>query len=270
MTSYAMQEATAVSEIGFPEFTAKLVTDVFEALINANLTQMEAYTELSKTMQDGLTAYINNTKNDVPAEAILELLIAKFPSATKNSKLSEEDAEGLNALVKPILPPAKENADGTTTETVTYKSNMTLSDDVWTGLLDNVASVISQNKYTLLQNMVKQGMLRLVVDNGTIETNLTFDASSTTTDYKNITDFDRGTTKSVGRGSMGAKLFGFFGASASKKTTTTTFNVSTTQKKVITNDDTNVEITGRVKINFSTDYLKLLEEPATVEATEAS
>ncbi|WP_413699982.1 hypothetical protein ACLKMH_22115 [Psychromonas sp. KJ10-10] len=79
MTSYALGEATGVSEIGFPEFTAKLVTDVFEALVNANLTQMEAYTELSTTMEDGLEAYINNTKNDVPPEAILELLTEKFP-----------------------------------------------------------------------------------------------------------------------------------------------------------------------------------------------
>lgn len=244
MTSYALNEATGVSEIGFPEFTAKLVTDVFEALVNANLTQMEAYTELSKTMEDGLQAYINNTKNDVPPEAILELLTEKFPSVSKDSSPTVTDASALNSLVKPETP---------------YTDETNFTGEIWTGLLDSLSAVIAQNKFTLLQNMVKQGMLRLVVDNGTIETSLTFDASSTASTYENVTDFERTNTKTTRRGSVGARLFGFFGGSSSNKTTRTTFNVSTAQSRSTNLDNTNVQITGGIKINFSTDYLKLLE-----------
>lgn len=38
-----------------PEFTAKLVTDTFEVLVNANLTQMEAYSELLEVTGDILS-----------------------------------------------------------------------------------------------------------------------------------------------------------------------------------------------------------------------
>ncbi|WP_413699981.1 hypothetical protein ACLKMH_22110 [Psychromonas sp. KJ10-10] len=114
------------------------------------------------------------------------------------------DASALNELVKPDTA---------------YTEETNFTGEIWTGLLDSLSAVIAQNKFTLLQNMVKQGMLRLVVDNGTIETSLTFDASSTASTYENVTDFERTNTKSTRRGSVGARLFGFFGTSNSNKTT---------------------------------------------------
>lgn len=45
-----------LGEIGFPEFTAKLVKDVFDALLGTTLRQMEQYSELvaatAKTLQE--------------------------------------------------------------------------------------------------------------------------------------------------------------------------------------------------------------------------
>ncbi len=38
-TSAAVTEAARLDEIGFPEFTCKLVTDVFDALVSANIRQ---------------------------------------------------------------------------------------------------------------------------------------------------------------------------------------------------------------------------------------
>jgi hypothetical protein len=62
-TSTAVTEATRLAEIGFPEFTAKLAKDVFDALLAATLRQMEAYSELvaatAKTLQDYVAENFN-------------------------------------------------------------------------------------------------------------------------------------------------------------------------------------------------------------------
>ena len=253
----------ALNDIGFTEFTAKLVTDVFEALVDANLTQMEAYSALSSATQEGLTTYINNTKNDVPTEAILDFLTEKFPSATEGGKLTASDAKGLNALLTNIKKTeAKENSKETQAEVVevtTYETNTKLTSGGWDKLLDNVASVISQNKYSLLQEMVKQGMLRLVVDNGTIETRLNFDVSSERNTNIEVRNYTRDNFKTKRKGRISGRLFGF-GGSTSTKSTRKSLRVTTAKMEKNGSDKISTKIFGGVTINFSTDYLKLSDE----------
>lgn len=261
MASNAIIDAKEVENIGFPEFTSKLITDTFEALINANVTQMEAYSELLEVTSVSLSAYINNTKNDVSPETILEFLAVKLPpliadednqtsSIHKGKKLTEQDAEGLNRLIK-------SDAEAGRTAVV-YEKNDTLDDSKWASLLDNIASVISQNKYQLLSEMVRQGMLRLVVDNGTIETRLNIHASSQKFTYTNASQYHRGTQRSTNRGRVGG-IFSLFGVNTSNKSVRTSFKVSTARAGQNTRDETTVDISGGVTINFSTDYLKLTE-----------
>jgi len=45
-TDLAVTQAGRLNEMGFPEFTAKLITDTFDALIAANMRQTQAYIEL--------------------------------------------------------------------------------------------------------------------------------------------------------------------------------------------------------------------------------
>jgi hypothetical protein len=61
-TSTAVTEATRLGEIGFPEFTAKLVKDVFDALLGATLRQMEAYSELVAATQRLLRSMLMRTR----------------------------------------------------------------------------------------------------------------------------------------------------------------------------------------------------------------
>ena len=61
-TAAAVTEAARLDEIGFPEFTAKLITDTFDALVSANLRQTEAYIELVQSVAKSLKAFIDDTK----------------------------------------------------------------------------------------------------------------------------------------------------------------------------------------------------------------
>jgi hypothetical protein len=50
----------------------KLVTDVFDALISANIRQTQAYVELLQAISKSLSQYIDDTKDDITGEMILK------------------------------------------------------------------------------------------------------------------------------------------------------------------------------------------------------
>jgi len=175
-TADAVNQASRLSEIGFPEFTAKLVTDVFDALVSANVRQTESYLALIKEVGKTLSQYINDTKDDIGGEEIMQFLALVAPpdnagdGSTEPSKvkvgnsLSQPEAHAIQAAV---------NISG---ETVNHNAAAAGAIDqaAYEKIVDAVASRIGANKYDLLKEMVKQGILRLVVENGVIETRLTF------------------------------------------------------------------------------------------------
>ncbi len=85
-TSVAVSEATRLGEIKFPEFTSKLITDVFDALIAANIRQTEAYVELLKAVSKSLSEYINDTKDDISGDMVLQLLAKVLPDPTSEAE----------------------------------------------------------------------------------------------------------------------------------------------------------------------------------------
>ena len=76
-----------LAEIGFPEFTSKLITDVFDSLIAANIRQTEAYVELIQAVSKSLTEYINDTKDDISGDMILQYLARILPDSEKGTKV---------------------------------------------------------------------------------------------------------------------------------------------------------------------------------------
>lgn len=92
-TSEAVSQSTRLSEIGFPEFTTKLITDVFDALISSDLRQTQAYIELLQATSKTLQGFINDTKDDISGEMLLEFLATVIPA-------NAEDSEHVTALIK--------------------------------------------------------------------------------------------------------------------------------------------------------------------------
>jgi hypothetical protein len=83
-TSTAVTEATRLGEIGFPEFTAKLVKDVFDALLGATLRQMEAYSQLVAATAKTLKEYVSENKNLVSGEEVWDWLTTNLPGPAKH------------------------------------------------------------------------------------------------------------------------------------------------------------------------------------------
>ena len=112
--------------------------------------------------------------------------------------------------------------------------------------------------------MVHQGVLRLYVDNGIIETRLTFTtygqavSSSSKTNRKRIED-SRASGFGAGGGFggiVGNTLAGFGAAGGSGKSSSS-LAVSTSQASQRDVSGSRVQIFGRVRLNFKTDMLPL-------------
>ena len=68
--SQAVENATRLSEIGFPEFTAQLITDTFNAITASYLDQTAQYMAVVQAVSQTLQDYINNTADDISADEI--------------------------------------------------------------------------------------------------------------------------------------------------------------------------------------------------------
>lgn len=267
-TSAAVSEAARLGEIGFPEFTVKLVTDVFDALIGANLRQQEAYIQLLQSVSGSLTDYINNTKDDFGPEQILQFLAAVLPAldadgnedpndpsgtmVAEGKTLTSGDADALNvALEVPKDADGNEIVAGDNTVAVAGA----LDADGVQAILTAVATRLAANKYTLLKEMVRLGMLRLIVDNGSIETRLTFSTRGSSLSQNASAQYSRRSFGFRARAKTGSFFSPWVNASAS--TSYNSLSVSTSNKFDRDVSGSSVQIFGRVQINFKTDFQPL-------------
>jgi len=257
-TELAVTQAARLNEIGFPEFTAKLITDTFDALVSANLRQTQAYIELVQQISKTLTQYINDTRDDINGEELMQFLAAALPpdGATAESEpskvavgstLTTADLTSLNDALR-IPEVTGENQ-------ITVPTGSALTQAEVNTVLEAVANRLSANKYSLLQEMVKLGILRLVVENGTIETRLTFTTYGSTFYEKQANKYHRDSFQFKAKARTGALVS--LWAKASASTAYTSVNISTTKETNRDISGSRVQIYGSVIIHFKTDYQPL-------------
>jgi hypothetical protein len=128
-------------------------------------------------------------------------------------------------------------------------------------LYDAVAERIAANKYTLLQEMVRMGLVRLVVEHGSIETRLTFRAWEHHLDEakEKHRDKQKELIKAKERRGGGLVKHVFGGKRGKRKQRDSSITVNTASQLHRDVSGTSVEIFGRVLIHFKTDYQPLAE-----------
>jgi hypothetical protein len=241
----AITGAARLSEIGFAEFTSALVTDVFAALIDANIKQTKSYMDLVNLLATTLKDFINNTKDDISPQEIAQFALAlKLPALeadpSSSTELTVVEAANLNRETK--LP-----ADA---ELVNYVATAGKLNSQIDSIKGAIAIRIAANKYNLLREMTRQGVLRLVVDNGIIETRLIFSTYGYTSHDKNRFDDFRHVAGALAISGSGGG-FGLTGIGAAS------IMVSTSSSSDRDVNGSNVQIYGRVELRFKTDYVPL-------------
>ena len=238
--SSAISNATRLDEIGFPEFTAQLITDTFNAITSSYIEQTAQYINLVQAVAKTLQDFINDTVDDISADEIGAFLVALgalnddaldflLGDSTATASLSGPEATALTNAV--TLSPAAGTATGSaiTSGTISTTKRQTIS--------DAIARRIANNRFDLLQTMVRQGVLRLYVDNGTIETRLTFTTYGSAVKSTSESNRERLEKASVsgnvlggGFGVAGALGGGGFGGASGSGKTTSSLSVSTSSR----------------------------------------
>jgi hypothetical protein len=296
----------------YTNFTASLVTSTFEALMDSNLKQIEAYTDMVSTMSKDLTTYINETTDEVQDEQVLQYLEqlplqqAGLISAPENevgiqysdagepqlveldpdnNPVSSFDIKNVGSALLGLVPGGGTlsglagNAISSINQAVQLPGAAGPALDTLTDLKNEVdgtadtnnlnrlifkavAQRIASNKYALLENMVRLGFMRLVVDNGVIQTDL--DMTFTEVDKysrkeKNkVKDRQKRKTVTKTRPSFASFLFG--GRSRTRdRAKHVRLEVNKTVEKVNTKNTGRVNMGAMVRIEFSTDYQPLSE-----------
>ena len=129
-------------------------------------------------------------------------------------------------------------------------------------IYDSIAANISANKYGLLQEMIKLGMVRIVIDKGLIETAMTFESVTTevTETSKELQNTDKTKVKFKRKQRRGVFARIFKGKdkrkSMSKKRTV---NVSTYKERHLNSQTERGSLMGRSVIHWHTDYVPVRE-----------
>lgn len=257
----AITNATRLSEIDFPEFTAKLITGTFDAITASYIAQMAQYMNILQVAAQTLQEYINNTVDDISADEIGAFLLAlgALDDAALNFLLGDStaaasiDGTALGVISAAVAVPAAAGVPA-----VLSGNNLTATKK--DAIVQAIARRIAVNKYDLLQTMVRQGLLRLYVDNGTIETRLTFTTYGRAVSSSSRSNLDRANNSIAAgaAGGIGGLLgSGAIGLGAGDGITATRLTVSTAKESQCDVSGSRVQVFGRVKLNFKTDFLPL-------------
>lgn len=294
MSNYAIDTAARFGEIPFVEFTKELVTGVFDSLVEAHILQMEEYANFVNSLTTDLSTYINNTQDGVTFDQISDFVLAYELPSVDNTALTTvlgqlqapptgsptptnpnptqpaTTSTWWGGLINGLAPAVSGLVDKIKdpTEIAGLNALHQYNQDVIAGastttvptyeqIHDAIAALITSNKYGLLQTMAKQGVMRLVVTEGEIETKITFSTwnnsySGSDTGYSNEIKDKVKTKNKVGGG-----LIGIFEAKKKKKQVTRTVTVNTAKSYQRDSSGTRVDIFGRVLIKFKTDYAPL-------------
>lgn len=289
MSNYAIDTAARFGEIPFVEFTKELVTGVFDSLVDAHVLQMEEYANFVNSLTQDLSTYINNTQDNVTFDQISDFVLnyelpnvdatalttalnqLQPPSSTTaappaGSPPATTDTwwggliNGLAPAVAGLVDKVKDPSEVAGLEALNAYNDQVMNGVAmasrtipsYVEIRNAIAALITSNKYGLLQTMAKQGMMRLVVTEGEIETKITFSTWNSSSSGSSTDDKVKDKTRTVDRRGVFGKIL-----KGRDKTKSRVVTVNTAKSYQRDSSGTKVDIFGRVLIKFKTDYAPL-------------
>jgi hypothetical protein len=264
-------DLTALPDIGFAEFTTQLINDVFDGLVSQNIRQVQSYLELVEGLAATDKSYVESAYSDISDDQADVLLYKALPDTSESSTeghlviaggtLTEAQADLLNAALQ--LP----EADGGLTTNMAGDATADNKVAVATATDQVLDSTHIETIYTAakrklaykqiysLREMARMGMMRLVVDSGSIETRLTFTTHTYSGSSSSSTSVDTQSKGKTGQLSAGLALKKWIDISAN--TANNQVKVRTATERSHDNTGSHLQIYGAVKVTFKTDYAPL-------------
>lgn len=244
-----MDAASRLNDIPFVDFTKGLVVDIFDALVETHITQMQEYASFVTVISNGLSAYINNTIDNVsfadistfvstynlpqPKDFPLEKALAALKSPelsskptmpTDNDPVKADQTKWWGGLMNTLGPIVSKLVDKVkdTKLAPSLKAIDDFNNDVngiatiaaskipkYDDIHKSIAALIASNKYALLQNIVNEGKMQLKIKRGKIETRLSFNTWSYNTESNYSSTTTNTKDKTANNTFKGGGLLGF-------------------------------------------------------------
>ena len=243
-----------IQHIGFTEFTSQLIRETYDAIVSGSIEQMKNYADFISTISAGLDSFLSKSASridhDVYIRELLDIQSESGPigfSGDEKLKIKVSNHfDGITIGDDPLK----------TFDTVLNNAPVgKITRDDLISFIDNKVKRNSEKNFKALETLVKLGLQKIVVDTGSIESKLTFHINAI--DSKNINTHDSSRSSHALDVSAGFKL-GWFGAEANYKYNR--LDVSVVNENISSAVNLNVDIIGRVKINFKTESFPIVTD----------
>ena len=260
-----------VGAVDFPAFVGGLIQNVFQAIVNASIQQMNAYAEMLKSVAQTVDQF---AQDNISLNNARDWLVDKFPgdlgidasdpegAGPRLQVTNEDNAEGMLARLNQEMGLAQPITD--------------LSDaEQEARLVQSARLQMARSRQQLLSSMVILGINRIVVTDGAINAKVVFDfrASDTAKRTAAASLYDRDTSMNRNTTVAGAH-FGWGGAASKNENVQT--HMTTVQSSVNEESESKQEmkakLTGEVRVNFKSDYFPMekMASPAMIAAIQGN
>ena len=251
----AVDEAEKLGDIGFPEFTSKLVNDTFNAMVSSMIKQEQSYADLLEKAAMTLDEFASSTVPDHQVNTWLDNNLGtnsdgKNPVEAGN-ELSKAQAQTLFSEVKNFVSKSKLKDFNFVSENngeLTAKEGK-VDDKNKQEVMDAVRKAVAHPRLNALEELVEKGVVRVAVDDGTIHTDLDFHTSGSDSHSQRSSQSEKNETSAHMDGGFVGEMFGIEAGASTKNV-----YVSSRHSKQTAQTSSNVDIQGHVKVNFRGDY----------------
>jgi len=234
--------ADAVQDVDFPGFVRDLLTGVFDANLDANERQMEAYRDLLKEATREVSSFVN----EIDDESAMYRLVQN----NNQFQLSFSDSDNF----------ADADASGQNLPTITDQNGQQIDDEEIKAKILDTKLAMAKERRTMLRETLLMGISRLVVEKGTIKASVEFKikaAEKTNTQQQVNENTQKQNRRSISGGVNAGLLGRKVKAGYRKERIQRTSQISIAASNSQTSTDLSATLKGSVEINFKSDYFKL-------------
>jgi hypothetical protein len=272
-----------VKKVDFPMFVSGLIQNVFQAIVDSSIQQMQAYGELLANVAKTVDQF---AQDNITGNNARDWLAGRFPDDLEVStpdEMSSGFAEGeTTPPPAPVLTVKGEDPEASlkkiSTELNLPKPLTDLSNEEDEQRLVMAARLqLARQRQQMLSSMVMLGINRIVVTDGLINAKVVFDmrASDVARRQASASMYDKSQLSNTT--SVSAKYGGWFTpVSANVNSTTSYDHVATVESSVNESSESKAELkaklSGEVRVNFKSDYFPMekLANPQMIAAIQGN
>jgi hypothetical protein len=254
--SEALEEAKGLNDIGFVEFTVSLINGVVDAMAGATHKQIQDYVGLLKEASQTLGEYTSSEltaligQNSLDTSTLLSIAnieaLATLTPAINNST-TDDDVTTTN--LEPLFSEPGEPNEALFSPSATGSSPYKFTNQ---SSPSQILALVT-DKHQILQEMVKMGFSRIVLDRGTIESRLMFNTSTSRVNQSSSSTTDASSFAIAGTLKARYKKIADLSISAGYSR----MNVRTANEYHRDVFGSSVQIFGRVELVLKSDYQPL-------------